>query len=174
MRLMHTTALATAALALSLSACSDDATSTAPSAGATSAWVLTAAPEGAKGVVELKTTAQEGDTVVLRGRIGGRMAPITEDSPVFVVMDLSIPHCGEKMDDHCPTPWDYCCETVESKTDNAATIQLVARDGMPLDESPMAQGFAALDEVIVVGTVGPRPNDKVLTVRATGVHRVGG
>ena len=134
-----------------------------PAGGA--AWVLTGEPAGAVGVAEVKASAQEGDTVVLRGRIGGRRDPMGEGSAVFTVMDLGLPHCGENPEDKCATPWDYCCEKPETIRANAATVQApAAADGA---------GFRPLDEVVVVGTVGPRPNPDVLTVVASGVYRVG-
>lgn len=136
------------------------------------AWLLESAPGDAIAVASAKASAVEGESIVLRGRIGGRMAPISADSPVFVVMDLDIPHCGQIPGDSCGTPWDYCCETPESITANSATIQVVDAQGKPIEGSPMGHGFSALDEVVVVGTVGPRPTPEVLTIRATGLYRV--
>jgi hypothetical protein len=134
-------------------------------------WLLVSAPEDARSVVEAKSQATEGETIVLRGRIGGRALPMSDDSPVFTVMDLSIPHCGETAHDSCPAPWDYCCETPETIAAHSATVQVVGDDGRPITQSLTASGLSPLDEVIVVGTVGARPNERVLTVKATGVYR---
>lgn len=149
---------------------------TAPtSAGSTQhGWLLASAPEEATSVANAKELAQEGDVVAIRGRIGGSTAPLRSDSPIFVVVDMDLPHCGEMEEDHCPTPWDYCCETSESLAASSATVQLVNDAGEALDVNPIAAGLEALDEVIIVGTVAPRPNGEVLIIRATGVHRVGG
>lgn len=162
------------ACALLLAGCGEGA---APERGADRgnappAWVLASAPADAREVAAAKASAKEGDEVVVRGRIGGRAQPMSEESPVFTLIDLSIPHCGQIAGDSCPTPWDYCCETPESITANTATVQIVGSDGRPIGESPAAHGFEPLDEVIVVGTVGPRPDERVLTIRARGVHRV--
>jgi hypothetical protein len=86
-------------------------------------------------------------------------------------MDLAIPSCADNPDDSCPVPWDYCCETPETITANAATVQIVDADGQPISGDPTAHGLAPLDEIMVVGTVGPRPNESVLTIRATGIYR---
>ena len=164
-------------IALAVAGCGEGAnTAQSDQAGqpAAPAWLLASVPDGARGVAEVKTSAQEGDQVVLRGRIGGRKEAISDQSSVFVVMDVSVPHCGDVPGDSCPSPWDYCCETPESVTANSATIQLVDGDGQPITESPMTHGFAALDEVVLVGTVAPRPSQDVLTIRATGLFRVGG
>ncbi len=140
----------------------------------TPSWVLATAPSDTQGIAEVKAVAKEGDRVVLRGIIGGRKAPITEDSPVFMLVDSGLHNECTVEADHCATPWDYCCQPPEAITENSATIQIVGHAGESITTSPTAHGFAALDEVIVVGTVGPRPNEQVLTVRATGLYRVGG
>ena len=132
----------------------------------TGAWVLTSAPEGAISITEAKASAKEGDTIVIRGRIGGRHSPITAESPVFTVMDMGLEYCGQFHDDGCTTPWDYCCETPGTITANAATVQIVGEGRI----DPVAGGLAPLDEVILIGTVGPRPDENVLTIKATGIY----
>lgn len=138
------------------------------------AWLLTEAPADARAIPEIKPTAAEGDAVVLRARIGGRKEPITPGAAVFIVIDPSVPSCDQIPGDNCPTPWDYCCEPRESLNANSATIQLVDADGTPIQTDLRAAGLNPLDEVIIVGTVAARPSAQVLTVRATGVHKVGG
>jgi hypothetical protein len=149
-------------------------TAATPDVGpAGAAWVLAAEPADVKSVVEVKAAAAEGDRVVVRGRIGGRRDPLTAGSPVFTVMDLSVPHCGENPEDKCATPWDYCCETPDTKKANAATVQIVGTDGQPISGDAASGGLKPLDEVVLVGTVGPRPTPDVLTILASGVYRVG-
>lgn len=131
-------------------------------------WLLTSAPAGAVSLTDAKASAKEGDEVVIRARIGGRKQPITPESAAFVVMDLAIPHCGENADDKCPTPWDYCCETPATIAANSATVIVVGEDGS--SQNPASVGLAALDEIVIIGTVGPRPTPEVFTVRATGIY----
>jgi len=173
---MHTYRLIVAAslsLSLVLAACSENSSTTSSASSSdVPTWVLTTAPDNAETVLALKASAKEGDEVVLRGRIGGRMEPLTAGSSVFTVVDLQLPHCGQNPGDSCRTPWDYCCETPETIAANSATIQIVDAGGRSLDSSPAEHGFAPLDEVIVIGSVAPRPDDRVLTLRATGVYRV--
>ena len=158
---------------LMLVGCGEGSTDDAASSSTSdAAWVLTSEPADATPVSEIKASAAEGDQVTMRGRIGGRMEPMSPGSPVFTVVDLAVPHCGEIPGDNCPAPWDYCCEPRESMTANTATIQLVGSDGLPLDTSPAEHGFEPLDEVVIVGVVAARPDERVLTIRATGVHRV--
>lgn len=137
-------------------------------------WLLTEAPADSRPIGEIKPTAAEGDAVILRARIGGRKEPITPGAAVFIVIDPSVPSCDQIPGDNCPTPWDYCCEPRESLSANSATIQLVDAQGTPIQTDLIAAGFKPLDEVIIIGTVAARPSEQVLTIRATGIHKVGG
>jgi len=180
MRIRHLASLTLLASAgLGLAACSggEEQASTAGGNGtaatAASAEIMLAAlPDGAVGVAAAKPTVVEGDAVVLRGRIGGTRAPMTGESGIFLIMDPSLSPCPP--DEGCPAPWDYCCETPDTKLANNATIQLVGADGDQLTADFAALGLEPMDEVVVVGTVGPRPNTDVLLVKATGVHKVAG
>lgn len=170
-RLRTALALPAAIIALGLPACEriDDQASAAPAS-----WVLTTQPASAIAITNAKTDAKEGDTVTLRGIIGGAMEPISDESSVFRVIDTGLENACVAEDDHCATPWDYCCAMPEDIKANSATVVIVDESGQTIDQSPSTQGFEPLDEVIVVGTVGPRPSPDVLTVRATGIYKVNG
>jgi len=131
-------------------------------------WLLDAAPEQVVSVTEAKAALQPGDTVAMRARVGGRMEPMSEDGSVFTVMDASVLSCADMGDDdHCATPWDYCCETPESIRANAATVQLVDAAG-----TDVKQWIKPLDELVLVGKVGPRPTQDVLTLQVSDIYRV--
>lgn len=170
-----------ASLTITLSGC-DDGTSAEGSSGqpgttasesVSPSWLLADMPDGAKGVAELKTVAAENDSVVLIGRIGGSVNPLSPASPVFTVVDVAIPSCADNPEDRCGTPWDYCCEPRDLLVANSATIQLTDASGNPLVANPAAV-LSPLDEIVVIGTVAPRPNSEVLVIKAIGIHRVGG
>ena len=137
-------------------------------------WLLGEAPAEYREVAEAKQNAEAGEEIVLRGRIGGRLDPISGESPAFIIMDASVPSCADKDHDSCPTPWDYCCETPDSKAANSATIVVLDANGNPTDEDITAAGLAPLDEIIVVGTVKARPNQSVFEIHATGIHKRAG
>ncbi len=139
---------------------------------ASSDVLLAAMPDDVVDIATAKPGLAEGETVALRGRIGGTRAPMTGESGTFIMMDLGPKYCLP--DEGCPTPWDYCCTPGDVKVASNATVQLVAADGTPLAADFAALGLEPLDEVVVVGTVGPRPDPGVLVVRATGVHEVSG
>lgn len=157
----------------SSSSSSTASTPTQPSGGGP-AWVLVSMPEGVVDVAAAKKTLKEGDQVALRGRIGGRMDPVSKDAAFFVIMDPAVPSCADNPGDNCSTPWDYCCETPASLAANNATVRVVDASGAPVQTGIESFGFHPLDTVVIVGTVGPRPSPEVLTITATGVHRVGG
>lgn len=160
------------ASALTAAACEESApsSSSAPEAQPQTVWKLDAMPEGGVDVAKAKTSVKEGDQITMIGRIGGRMEPIASSSGVFVIMDTAVPSCADMEEDHCPTPWDYCCEAPESITTNAATVQLRDAEGKPITLAE--NDLQPLDHVAVVGTVAPRPNDETLVVHATGVYVV--
>lgn len=180
---MHIVTMVTIpALALSLGACSESSdsttTSNTPSAGgpdAVAAWLLTAEPENVMTILEAKASAKEGDTIAIRGRIGGRKQPMSDESNIFTFIDLALPYCGENgQHDTCTTPWDYCCDPPNVINAHGATVQILGTEGGMPSVLPTEAGLSPLDELIVIGTVAPRPGEQVLTIRATGVFRVEG
>jgi hypothetical protein len=143
-----------------------------PATAATPAtWLVAALPAGAIPVAEAKQSARVGDQVVVRGRIGGRREPMTAGVAVFVMIDPAIPHCEIGK---CKAPWDYCCETPESITTNSATVQLVGDNGKPMTIDLGKYALKPLDEIVVVGTVGPRPTPEVFIINAKEIHRIAG
>jgi len=159
------------ATALIVTGCDENAPSTStntPQASVQSGWKLDAMPEGAQPVAQAKVNAKEGEQITLVGRIGGRSEPITASSGLFIVMDPAIPSCADNPEDNCAKPWDYCCETQETITANAATIQIRDAEGSPV---VLAEGeLEPLSRVTIVGTVAPRPNSNTLVVYATGLY----
>ncbi|MEO1130823.1 MAG: hypothetical protein AAFX05_14110 [Planctomycetota bacterium] len=174
MRTHHLLAVCTtAALLTGCSESSSDAPSPQTAPTQTTApqqapqWMITDMPSDILDVGWAKASVSEGDTVTLKGRIGGRVDPMSTDMAVFIIVDSAVPSCHDKAHDSCPTPWDYCCEPRDSLMANNATIQLVGDDGAPLAIDLQQHGFQPLDEVVIQGTVAPRPSDAVLIVKAT-------
>lgn len=148
-----------------------------PGAGANTpapSWLIAEAPEGAVGVAAVKAEATEGQSIIVRGRIGGRKDPISTEAAVFIIMDESVPSCAEIPGDTCPTPWDYCCEPSENLTANSATVQIVDEHGHALRLDVRRHGLAPQDRVIVIGTVASRPTQETLVIRAQQVHKIRG
>jgi hypothetical protein len=177
LRQSSTIAITLMLAAATLAGCSrseDTAKSDTSATGTAPSWLLTAAPDGAVEIAAAKQSAAEGDQIVLRGRIGGRRDAMSADSATFVMMDTGIPSCADDPDETCSTPWDYCCEPKEVKEANNATVQLVDGTGAAVTADLTSLGIEPLDEVVVIGTVAPRPTQGILIIHAKGIHRVGG
>ena len=71
-----------------------------------------------------------------------------------MVADRSLRSCDEIPGDTCSKPWDYCCESPESKKANMATIQFTGADGKPLKVGAQsAGGLEPLGLVVIEGVV---------------------
>ena len=126
-------------------------------------------------LLEVKETAKAGEDVTFLARVGGRAKPFASGFAMFVVADPSLVSCELKGEvDHCPVPYDYCCEPPEKIKAGLATIQFSDDEGMPYQVS--AQGAGGLEGskfVIIEGTVLERNDDGLFTVEASKVW-VGG
>ena len=133
--------------------------------------MLPEAPADGLAVSAVKTTAKEGDTITVTGRIGGRAKPMVAGRAAFMLADLeTISACDTTEDDECEFPWDYCCEPKEKITAGTLTVQVADADGRPLKlDLTSAAGLKPGSFVVVTGTVGPRPDPNALVVTATGI-----
>jgi hypothetical protein len=52
-------------------------------------------PADAKGVIDLRKDAKEGDDVVIVGRIGGSKHPVVQGRAAFTIVDLSLKSCDD-------------------------------------------------------------------------------
>ncbi len=168
--------LVAGAVALFIVGCNRSATDADSEKGSTGAGALPAGllvdgpPPEAREVAEARRTAAEGDTLAVRGRIGGRKQPFVEGRAIFTLADLSIPTCADNPGDDCPTPWDYCCEPPEHLAAHVLTVQVVGKDGRPLTANLSAAGLKPMAEVVVQGRVSQKINDKVLVLDASAIH----
>ena len=76
-------------------------------------------------VVEAKKKTNSGEIIVINGFIGGRREPFTAGRASFILGDDSIKTCDEIDTDHCPTPWDACCEDRKKILSSTISIQVV-------------------------------------------------
>src|SRR5215218_2845875 len=120
--------------------------------------VSSSPPGGAVDVIALRKTAKDGDTVVVKGRVGGQKEPLASNRAIMTVADLSLPTCDKTPMDTCPTPWDSCCEPTTEIAAKSISIQVVGADRRPLKSGlGGATGIAPLKQVIVSGTVRMAP-----------------
>jgi len=127
---------------------------------------VSAAPPNAVDVGQARKTAQEGKPVVVRGKIGGLVAPFADKYAMFLLADtsLTIATCGTQ------TPWDYCCEPREKVMANLATIQVVDAAGKLL-KLPLrgVSGLTPMADVVVQGTVA-KADTNILIVNAKNIY----
>jgi hypothetical protein len=138
---------------------------------ASSKYVLTAEPSGAKGVIETRKDAKDGDEVVVEGRIGGDKKPWVEGRAVFWIVDPSIPSCRETKDDNCPTPWDYCCKSKDELAPLMATVKVVDEKGQTVQEDARKLLHVTELERVIVRGHAKRDEAGNLIILATGVYR---
>ncbi len=144
-----------------------------PKASLPAGFFLRSAPEGK--IEELSAlkkagSVKAGDSVILRGRVGGSVRPFVAGRAVMTLVGSALKACNEKADDACKTPWDYCCDTREEILANSATIQVVDDKGQILrTDLKGRRGLGELATVTVVGTVAVAKG-QVLVVNATGLH----
>ena len=182
---MNFTRLMMLVLALTVAACSsgedsDDASTASDSSSASggpessdgiASRMVSDEPEGAKPLVDVKSSASVGDDVTFVARIGGRAKPFVDGRAVMVVMDPAIPSCADNPGDSCAIPWDYCCETTETITANAATVRVVGPDGDPVKTSFADAGFAGLDRLTLTGKVAEKDDAGRFVVDVASIYR---
>jgi hypothetical protein len=145
--------------------------SPAPESGppaADSKYLLTTEPAGAQDVKQALDTAQDGDEVVVVGRVGGDVDPWVQGLAVFNVADLSLKPCSETEDDLCPTPWDYCCEP--DLAAKRTLVKVVDADGKVLaTDAKQLLSLTELQTVVIQGTAR-RDDAGNLSLLATGIY----
>ncbi len=133
-----------------------------------SAYVLSTEPDGAEPVRAVREQSQDGDDVVLVGRIGGRANPWIEGRAAFSIVDPSLKACSDILGDACPKPWDYCCE-MDRLPSSTALIKFVDDEGGLLRaDARKLLNLSALQTVVVSGKA-KRDESGNLTVLAAGI-----
>lgn len=148
-----------------LLACDQSSTPATPNLPA---GLVSRGPAQGPGVKEAKAAAKSGQPITLVGCIGGSVKPFVDGRAVFTIVDPAIPSCAAMGDDeHCKTPWDYCCEDRESLKRNIATVEIAGADGRPLAISVQGlEGLKPMATIAVTGTVEETNDAGLLVVRA--------
>ncbi len=150
----------------------EDTQSAGPSASSPlpASLFLDTAPEGITSIASLKTGAQEGDVVVIKAVVGGRKRAFVANRAVMTVIDATVDNPCTAEDDHCPTPWDYCCTPPEQLLPNLASVQILGPDARALTtDLNTVVDLKPMSVLVIQGTVGPRPDNTTLIINATGI-----
>jgi len=141
-------------------------------------------PRGAVDVEEVRRTAQPGERVVVRGRVGGAASPLGDGVASMKIVGRAIEACStpgptnaadanesaESRTRACKTPWDGCGESPEALAMHTATIQVVDDDGALIRTGLRGRrGIQEFTEVTVDGTV-VKTADGSLLIRARAIH----
>ncbi len=149
---------------------SSDSQSDTSAATLPASLFVSTAPGGAESIASLKADAQEGDTVTIKAVVGGRKNTYVTNRAVMTVIDASVPNPCVGTDDHCPTPWDYCCTPSDQLLPQMASVQILGADNRPLAlDLAAVNELKPLNTLIIQGTVGPRPDNNSLVIHATGI-----
>ena len=133
-------------------------------------FLLESAPANAVPIRQAVGSAEVGAEVAVTGQIGGKVEPFSADFALMTVTDSDVMFCTEMEDDHCPTPWDACCEEPGKLKSGRATVQFADRDGHPLAGSLRGLGgLRELDTVTVAGRVARGSTADNLIINASGV-----
>jgi hypothetical protein len=121
-------------------------------------------------VLEVRKQANDGDEVLILGRVGGSRKPLVAGRAAFTIVDPSLKACNELPGDTCPYPWDYCCEPPDDLARASTLVKFVDEHGdtIPVD----ARQLLAIRELQTVVVQGRAKRDEAgnLTVLATKLH----
>lgn len=120
-------------------------------------YLLADEPASATDVIAVREQAEDGDPVVIVGRIGGSQNPWIDGRAAFSIVDESLQACSDIPGDACPEPWDYCCETpklagatalVKVVDESGELVRVDAKKLLPVQElsTIVAEGTAQRDD----------------------------
>ncbi|CAN5638667.1 hypothetical protein BH09PLA1_BH09PLA1_08820 [soil metagenome] len=152
--------------------CKKEASTPAAATESLPADLFTATPPpGAIDVIAARQTAQDGQPIVIKGRIAGSKEPLADNRAIMTIADLSLPTCDTIPGDTCPTPWDICCEPTSEIAAKLVSVQVVSADGRPVKASLRgAGGIAPMKQVVIAGTVKLLPGSDVPVLEAKEIY----
>jgi hypothetical protein len=133
-------------------------------------YLLAGEPAGAKGVIQARNDARDGEEVVVVGRIGGDAKPWVDGRASFWIVDTSVKSCKETEDDNCPTPWDFCCTPKEDLVKAMATVKVVDEQGRTVQKDARALLGVKELQTVVIRAQAKRDENGNLTLLAAGVY----
>ncbi len=113
-------------------------------------FVSTTPLESAVDVKAVRESAKDGERVVLRGTVQefGALATLR-------LVEDSLSHCGEGNleDEHCSTPWDFCCEDPAALRRYTVNVEFLEGERPGAWRLRGAHGIDRLSEVTVAGVL---------------------
>jgi hypothetical protein len=104
----------------------------------------------------------EGDHVAVVGKLQRKV----KGRAIFYLTDESVLDCTRTGDeDHCNTPWDYCCQEKQMKK-STILVELRGADGKPVPVADL--GIRELDLVAVRGTLSKTESGRLVLLAQDG------
>ena len=125
----------------------------------TGEYLLAAEPTGAQGVAQARESVQDGDEIVVTGRIGGDAEPFVDGIAAFTIVDCSLESCAAEED--CP-----CC----SFDKNKAVVKVVDGRGNVVNTDARKLLGVKQSSTVVIQGKAKRDEAGNLTVLARGIH----
>lgn len=126
-------------------------------------YLLGQEPAAARGVIDVRKEAKDGDEVTVVGRVGGAVNPFTPGRATFLIVDPSL-----KPAEACSCPWDYCESPEEELAAARATVKFLDNQGKTLQAAAKdIFGIKELTTVVIKGKA--RREEGNLTVVADGI-----
>ena len=161
------------AFAAGLNGCGDTSTSDSAVSATTASingeqFLLADEPDGAIGVIEARDTAEDGQPLVIVGRIGGAANPWIEGRAAFTLLDASMALVADGTESQegeiC---LDDCCAEERGKC--TTLVKVVDADGkLVAADSRKLLGVTEADTVVIQGTASKDESGN-FTVLAQGV-----
>lgn len=128
-------------------------------------YLLSSEPAGAKGVIDVRKDAKDGEEVVVMGRVGGSSTPFTPGRTSFLIVDSSLKPAME-----CECPWDYCETPSKELTSARISVKFVDADGKSLKASARETfGIKELSTVVVKAKAN-RDDKGNVTLLGSGIY----
>lgn len=135
-------------MALMITGCARSSASPTEPATATK-FQLSAEPQGAVEVLDVKESAQDGQSVVVVGRLGGGVNPWVEGRAAFLIVDTRIfPSCDAA--GHCQAD---CADCAKEMMAAATMVKFVGDDGKVIaHDARELLGVKEQETVVIQGT----------------------
>ncbi len=134
-----------------------------------SKYVLADEPEGAIGVIAARETANDGEPIVVVGRIGGSTNPWIEGRAAFMLLDASMVLVANGTEStEGEVCLDDCCAS--ERAESTTLVKVVDAEGKVLAaDARQLLGIAADDMVVVRGKANKDESGNFV-VLADGIH----
>ena len=118
-------------------------------------------------VNDAKANSLRSHELLIEGFIGGRKKPFTDNRAVFILGDDSLETCDEIPGDHCPTPWDACCEDRKKIASSIISIQVLDKNGSLVEGTlDGVSGLRAGCRVKVRGNISKKSTAQAFIINA--------